>query len=255
MFAEERQRAIVDRIRQFGSVTVEELTEAFGVSAPTIRGDLARLEGRGLLVRAHGGAVRADGTLFEPSHEDRRVMRRGEKKAIARAACEMVQNGETVLLDAGTTTLEIALLLQTKRALTVVTNSLANAMVLMDSHSVEVIMIGGQLQRRRRAALGPLAVRFMDGFRVDRAFMGFNGVDAAGGLTVVDFDAAEIKRKMIAAASECVVVADSDKIGRVAFAAVAPMEAAGIVITDAGADPAALSRIRDCGVRVDAVAA
>jgi DeoR family fructose operon transcriptional repressor len=251
VFAEERQRAIVERLRQFGSVTVEELAETFGVSAPTIRGDLARLEGRGLLVRAHGGAIRADGTLYEPSHEDRRVMRRDEKKAIARAASEMVKNGETILLDAGTTSLELALLLQAKHALTVVTNSLANAMVLMDSQNVDVIMVGGQLQRRRRAALGPLAVRFLDGFRVDRAFMGFNGVDAAGGLTVVDFDAAEIKRKMMAAASQCVVIADSDKIGRVAFAAVAPIVAAGVVLTDKGADPSALAQINDLGVRVE----
>jgi DeoR family transcriptional regulator of aga operon len=124
-------------------------------------------------------------------------------------------------------------------------------MVLMDSQNVDVIMVGGQLQRRRRAALGPLAVRFLDGFRVDRAFMGFNGVDAAGGLTVVDFDAAEIKRKMMAAASQCVVIADSDKIGRVAFAAVAPIVAAGVVLTDKGADPSALAQINDLGVRVE----
>lgn len=253
VFAEERQRAIVQIVRQSGAITVEELSNTFGVSAPTIRADLARLESRGLLVRAHGGAIRAEGTLFEPSHEDRRVMRRAEKQAIARAAAAMVQNGETILLDAGTTTLELALLLQNKRSITVVTNSLANAMVLMDGGAVDVILIGGQVQRRRRAALGPLAVRFLDGFRVDRAFMGFNGVDPDAGLTVVDFDAAEVKRKMMSIASQTVVIADSDKIGRVAFAAAAPVTDARALITDAGAPPDTIERIRELGVRVELV--
>jgi len=253
VFAEERQRMIVERVRQHGAVTVDELAQEFSVSAPTIRSDLARLESRGLVVRAHGGAVRAEGTLFEPSHDDRRVMRRAEKRAIARAAAEMVQSGETVLLDAGTTTLELALLLQNKRSLTVVTNSLANAMVLMDGGGVDVVMIGGQVQRRRRAALGPLAVRFLDGFRVDRAFMGFNGVDPDGGLTVVDFDAAEVKRRMMAIAAECIVIADSDKIGRVAFAAAAPIAQADVLITDSLARPDIVARMRDAGVRVQLV--
>lgn len=250
VFAQERQRAIVEMVRQQGAVTVEELMAAFGVSAPTVRSDLASLERRGLLVRAHGGAVRADGTLFEPSHEDRRVMRRAEKQAIARAAAEMVQDGETVLLDAGTTTLELAVQLRGRRSLTVVTNSLANAMILMENASLDVIMIGGQVQRRRRAALGPLAVRFLDGFRVDRAFLGFNGVDPIGGLTVVDFDAAEVKRRMMDIAGQRVVVADSDKIGRVAFAAAAPIEHADVLITDDGARPDVLDAIRDRGVQV-----
>lgn len=253
VFAAERHRAIVERVREYGSVTVEELTEAFGVSAPTIRADLALLESRGLLIRAHGGAIRLDGTLYEPSHEDRRVIRRREKQAIARAAAAMVQNGETILLDAGTTTLELAYALRSKRALTVVTNSLANAMVLMDSGSVDVIMVGGQVQRRRRAALGPLAVRFLDGFRVDRAFLGFNGVDPEGGLTVVDFDAAEVKRRMMGIATHRVVVADSDKIGRVAFASAGAISDAHVLITDSDAAPGVLQRIRDRGVEVRVV--
>lgn len=253
VFAEERQRSIVERLRDAGKVTVDELTETFGVSAPTIRADLARLEARGLLVRAHGGAIRAEGTLFEPSHDERRVMRRAEKRAIARAAAQLVQEGETVLLDAGTTTLELAMALRTIRSLTVVTNSLANAMALMEGGTVEVVMIGGQVQRRRRAALGPLAVRFLEGFRVDRAFLGFNGVDPEGGLTVVDFDAAEVKRRMMAIAGESIVVADSDKIGRVAFAAAAPIAMADVLITDAQATPALLDRIRDRGVLVQTV--
>jgi DeoR/GlpR family transcriptional regulator of sugar metabolism len=255
VFAEERQRAIVQKVREAGSVAVDELAEAFGVSAPTIRADLARLEGKGLLVRTHGGAIRAEGTLFEPSHDERTVMRHAEKQAIARAAARLVHPGETVLLDAGTTTLEVALALRDIRSLTVVTNSLANATVLMECPGIDVIMIGGQVQRSRRATLGPLATRFLDGFRVDRAFLGFNGVDADAGYTVIDFDAAEIKRRMLESGAQSVVVADSGKIGRVAFAASAPINAADLLITDDGAQPSHIARLREKGLEVQIVSA
>lgn len=253
MFAEERQRAIVQRVREAGAVAVDELAEAFGVSAPTIRADLARLESKGLLVRTHGGAIRAEGTLFEPSHDERTIMRHAEKQAIARAAARLVHPGETVLLDAGTTTLELALVLRDRRSLTVVTNSLANATVLMECPGIDVIMIGGQVQRSRRATLGPLATRFLDGFRVDRAFLGFNGVDADAGYTVVDFDAAEVKRRMLHCGGQSVVLADSGKIGRVAFAAAAPIAAADLLITDDSAPPDQLRRLRDKGLAVETV--
>ncbi len=255
MFAEERQRAIVRKVRDAGSVSVDELVEQFGVSAPTIRADLARLESKGLVVRTHGGAIRAEGTLFEPSHDERSVIRRAEKQAIARAAAALVHPGETVLLDAGTTTLELALVLRGCRPLTVVTNSLAIAAVLMECTGIEIIMVGGQVQRLRRATLGPLAMRFLDGFRVDKAFLGFNGVEADAGFTVVDFDAAEVKRRMMQTGAQTVVLVDSDKIGRVAFAAAAPIGAADLLITDDRAQPAQIARLREKGLEVHTVGA
>lgn len=254
MFAEERQRAIVQKVREAGSVAVDDLAGVFGVSAPTIRADLARLESRGLIVRTHGGAIRAEGTLFEPSHDERTVIRRAEKRAIAHAAAALVRPGETILLDAGTTTLELALALRDRRSLTVVTNSLANATVLMECAGVEVIMVGGQVQRLRRATLGPLAMRFLDGFRVDKAFLGFNGVEADAGFTVVDFDAAEVKRRMLRCATQSVVLADSDKIGRVAFASAAAIADADLLITDDRAQPTQLARLREKGLIVETVA-
>lgn len=253
VFAEERQRAILALLRDTGKVTVEKLAEMYRVSAATIRADLARLEAAGQLLRTHGGAIRADGTLFEPSYDERRVMRGAEKQAIARAAAELVQPGETILLDAGTTTMQLAMLLRQKPSLTIVTNSLTNALCLMESSTIEVVVIGGHLQRRRLAAMGPLAVRFLDGFRVDRAFLGFNGVDADGGLTVVDFGAAEVKRRMMAIAGQVIVVADSEKLGRAAFAQAAPITAADLIITDEDAPPRIIEAIKDRGVSIQLV--
>jgi DeoR family fructose operon transcriptional repressor len=250
LFAEERQQAIMERLRSAGKVTVEELAAAFRVSAPTVRADLARLEEQGLLRRTHGGAIRIGGTLFEPPYAQRQVMRHAEKRTIAQAAAALVKDEETVLLDAGTTTYEIALLLKERAALTVVTNSLENALALMDNSGIEVILIGGSLQPRRKAILGPLAVRFLEPFRVDRAFLAFNGIHAEAGFTVVDFDAAEVKRRMMTCAAETVVVADSGKIGQVAFAVVAPLSSARLLITDSGVSDEERVKLQEVGLEV-----
>lgn len=230
LFAEERRRAIQQRLATSGKVTVEELAAAFGVSLPTIRTDLARMEEEGLLLRTHGGAILRSDTLFEPVYAQRQVMRHAEKQAIAASAADLVGEGETILLDAGTTTYELAVAIKDRKSLTVVTNSIPIALVLMENPSIEVILVGGRLQHSRLALLGPLAVRFLGAFRVDRAFLSFNGVDAEAGLTVVDFEAAEAKERMIACARETIVLADSEKVGRVAFAHVAPVSAVQLLV-------------------------
>lgn len=235
LFAEERQRAILDILRQKGKVTVEELTLTFRVSPPTIRTDLSRLEDQALLRRTHGGALAIGNTLYEPPYAERAVLRQQEKRAIARAAVALVHEGETLLLDAGTTCHEIALLLKEFYRLTVVTNSLTSAQVLAENDNIETIVIGGTLQSRRCATLGPLAAHFLEPIRCDRAFVAVSGVHPLAGFTVVDFDAAQIKRKMLEKGKQAVAVADSSKLGQVAFACVAPLAAADLLITDSGA--------------------
>lgn len=248
LFGEERRRRILESLRLDGKVSVEELTALFAVSAPTIRTDLARLEEQGLLQRTHGGAIPPSGTLFEPAYAQRQVMRHPQKQAIACAAAEIVDDGATILLDAGTTTYELALVLRDRTALTVVTNSIPIALVLMENRSIEVMLVGGRVQPRRLAVLGPLAVRFLSAFHVDRAFLSFNGVDVEAGLTVVDFEAAESKEKMMACARETVILADSEKIGRVAFAKVAPIAAARLFITDDGISDDQRSTLESSGL-------
>jgi DeoR family fructose operon transcriptional repressor len=250
LFAEERQRAILEQLRQRGKVTVEELTTVFRVSPPTIRTDLTRLEDQGLLRRTHGGAIAVSNTLYEPPYAERAVLRQAEKRAIARAAVEMVHEGETLLLDAGTTCHEIALLLREFRRLTVVTNSLASAQALAENEGIETILIGGVVQPRRRAALGALAVRFLDPIQCDRAFVAMSGVHPAAGFTVVDFDAAQIKRAMLEKGKQAIAVADSSKVGQIAFACVASLTAAGLLITDSGVPVEDRTALEEAGLRV-----
>ena len=250
LFAEERQRAIVERLRQQGKITVEAMTTVFGVSPPTIRADLTRLEERGLLRRTHGGAIAVGSTLYEPPYAERAILRQMEKRAIAEAAAGLVQDGETLLLDAGTTCHEIALCLKGFRRLTVVTNSLASAQALGENDGIEVVLIGGTLQPRRRATLGPLAARFLEPIQCDRAFVGVSGAHPVAGLTVVDFDAARIKRAMLEKGKQAVVVADCSKIGQATFACIGPLTSAHLLITDAGASAEDRAAMEEAGVRV-----
>lgn len=250
LFAEERRVAIYDRLQGEGKVAVDDLVAAFGVSAATVRHDLARLEEQGLVRRTHGGAILRSATLFEPTYAARQVMRLEEKRAIAVAAAAEVREGDTLLLDAGTTAHELALVLRRMAALTVVTNSLANALVLMENPNIEVLLLGGAVHAGRRATLGPLALQCLETVSVDRAFLAFNGVHAAEGFTVVDFEAAAVKRQMLARAREAVVVCDSSKIGRVAFAFAAPLTAARLLVTDHGITHAARRELEERGLPV-----
>ncbi len=250
MFVEERQRHILERLRERGKVTVEELVGDFGVSAPTVRADLTALEARALLRRTHGGAIAPTTSLHEPPYVERARAQSDEKRRIGRAAANLVQPGETVILDAGTTTHEVGLALAAsgKSGITVITNNLPTALALMDSQNLTVIVIGGQVQARRQATLGPLATEFLQPMRADRLFLGVSGVHPVAGFTAVDFDAAQVKRAMIAHAATVVAVADETKIGQAVFAHVAPLSAAALLVTDAELSPADAESFRDAGL-------
>ena len=252
LYAEERQREILERVRQDGKVSVEELTEALGVSAPTIRADLGHLENRRLLRRTHGGAILPETTLYEPPYAERERAYQAEKALIGAAAAVRVRDHETIILDAGTTTFEIAVRLKERIGLTVVTNSLEAAWELMDAPPghVEIIVVGGTVHASRRATLGPLASEFLSRLHVDRVFIGVNGVDLDAGYTVVDFDAAQVKRSMIACAREVVVVADSGKMGVTAFASICALSAAHVLITDTKTEGPLAEALGAAGVEV-----
>ncbi len=250
MFAEERRQQILQHLRLAGKVTVDDLSARFGVSAPTIRADLSFLEKQGLLRRTHGGALPVESTLYEPPYAVREMKNLPEKRAIARVAATLVQDEETVLLDAGTTTFEVALQLKQRRGLKVVTNSLAIALEMMERKDMEVVLLGGTVHPARRAMLGELVLHALEVIYVDHAFLSFNGVDARAGYTSVDFEAAAVKRKMMQHARQVVVVADHAKLGQVAFARVAPAHAAHVLVVDEGAPAEMLNAFEEQGVRV-----
>jgi DeoR family fructose operon transcriptional repressor len=250
MFVEERHQMILELLREAGKVSVESLADRFRVSAPTVRADLAVLEQRGLIRRTHGGAIPKETTLYEPPYGEREQARREEKRRIARLAASRVRDCETILLDAGTTVHEIARMLRERVGLTVVTNSLPAAFELAEAGGVNVVLIGGQVHPERQATLGPLATEFLRDMHVDRAFIGVNGVSEAG-WTVVDFDAVQVKRSMMARAREVIVVADHSKLGEATFASIGPLNAAHVLVTDTPIESDSLrAALEQAGVEV-----
>lgn len=250
MFPEERKRRILDLVRNGDAVTVGDLSTEFGVSESTVRRDLRELEQSGLLERTHGGALPAEGTLSEPSFAEKTGQNNEEKAAIARMAATLVGDGDAIILDAGTTTLQIARLLRHRRNLTVVTNAFHIAAELSDIPEIEVIVTGGTVRGNTLALVGPTAERNLAEVNVDMVFLGTNGIDIARGLTTPTQAEAAVKRAMIAAARKVIVVADHTKFGKVAFATIAPITAAHAVISDRALDPTVEAEFVSAGIEV-----
>lgn len=250
MFPETRRRIILEHMRSGNPVKVSELAAELGVSEVSIRRDLRELERSGLLARTHGGALPAEGTTVEPTFAEKTTRNLSEKMAIAREAAALVQDGESVILDAGTTTLEIARQLRQRRQLTVITNAFHIAAELADCPGIEVIVTGGSVKGNTLALVGPVAEQTLEGVNVDRVFLGVNGLDPERGITTPTQVEASVKRKMMASARQVVLVADHTKFAKVAFATIAPITCADLLVTDQGADPQIVGQLTALGVQV-----
>jgi DeoR/GlpR family transcriptional regulator of sugar metabolism len=246
MLVGERRRRIVEVLASNQRAQVDELAARFSVSESTIRRDLQLLSERGVLERTHGGALQP--SRFEPSFGQKETESRLEKMAIAREAARLVQQGQTVFLDAGTTTLELARLLPSRLDITVATNSVPIAAELADR--VRLILTGGTVKESTLALTGPMAERSIEHMHVDIAFVGMNGVSAAAGFTTPTLEEAATKAKMIAAARMAVVLADGTKFGLVTFARVADLDEVDLVITDERAPAAEVELLRAAGVEI-----
>lgn len=241
----ERRRAILDLLETQGEKTVEELARLFGVSQVTIRNDLADLEARGLVQRTYGGAVPARKALFNPSFEEKKRHQLEAKRAIAQRALEEISEGDTLILDAGSTTLVLAGLLKHRfRRVFVLTNSLPVALELQGS-GLEVLVLGGGMRHHSLALIGPATVRTLSWYRADKAFLGATGVDRKGYSTPNPLEA-ETKRAMLEAAGKAYILADASKLDRPTLARFAGLEEA-VLVTDAGADPRVLQIYREAG--------
>jgi DeoR family fructose operon transcriptional repressor len=235
MFVEERKMKILERIEENRKVTVAELCDFFGVSSATIRNDLRDLEASSQIIRTHGGAMVKSKTGLEPDTDQRGVEGLAEKKKIAEAAVGLIEDGDTIILDTGTTTLELARLLRQKRDITVVTNDLAIALLLEDFETVKVVFMGGIVRKRFHCTViyGSSGGGTLSGLAVDTAFMGVNSFSVEKGGSTPDIHHAETKKLMMSIAAKVVLLFDSGKMGRTSFALFAPLESVDAIITDA----------------------
>lgn len=227
----ERRRLILERIHREGKVQIEQLSKELDVSQMTVRRDLDRLESEGKLVRTHGGAITAQPLTSETPCLNKVSRYTPQKRAIAQVATQMVPKGATILLDSGTTTLEIARTLVWRDDLKIVTNDITIAHELLESKS-HVILTGGDMQRRIGALTGPHAQHLLGHIRVDLLFLGVHAIHLKAGITAPDLDKALIKRMMVEAATEAWVVSDSSKFGQRSFAHVCSLSRIDGIITD-----------------------
>jgi DeoR family fructose operon transcriptional repressor len=251
MFVEERKQRILERIESRRKATVAELCEQFRVSSATIRTDLRDLEAAGLLIRTHGGAMVKTKTGLELDMVQRGPQHLAEKRRIAERALELVEDGDTVILDTGTTTLELARLLGRRRDLTVVTNDLAIALALEAAESVRVLFMGGLVRRNYHCTMvhGSAGRDILAGLSVDKAFMACNSFSVEKGASTPDIGQAETKKLMMSIAAKVLLLFDAGKMGRTSFACFAPLETIDTIVTDAiGAEDRA--RLEENGIDV-----
>ncbi|WP_017585684.1 DeoR/GlpR family DNA-binding transcription regulator [Nocardiopsis ganjiahuensis] len=253
MYAEERQKVILERARHDGRVDVTGLASEFDVTYETIRRDLTALERHGVLRRVHGGAIPVERLGFEPALNVRDSVMTQEKERIAKAALAELPDEGAILLDAGSTTGRLAEQLPTDRELTVVTNSLSIALTLTPRTNINLMLLGGRLRTRTQASVDSWALRALAECFVDVAFMATNGVSVERGLTTPDPAEAEVKRAMIASSRRAVLLADHTKVGNDYFARFAAVEDLDLVITDNGLADGLADELEATGLTVRAV--
>ena len=236
MLASQRRAAILAIVEEHGAARVSELVEQLGVSDMTVRRDIDRLDGEGLLERVHGGAVAATPRATdEPGFTAKSTLMTAEKQAIAQEAAHLVQPGATIGISAGTTTYELARAVRDVPQLTVVTNSVPVAQLLHESQAAgHVVVLTGGVRTPSDALVGPVAVTALSGLHVDRLFLGAHGIDRAAGLTTPNLVEAETNRAMVRSARTVCVLADHTKMGIVGLSTFMDLGDVDTLVTDSG---------------------
>lgn len=250
-----RTDQILRELQRSGSVSIDYLCSLLNVSVATVRRDLQELEEKGLLRRTHGGAVSIEPLFYEPFRHDSSFQEQierfaEEKRRIALAAAEMVNDGDTLALTAGTTTTEVVRSIRNHQGVTVVTSTINVAMELIKRKDLEVFVTGGFLRGDWFSLVGPAAGYAMSQIYVDKVFLGVNGIDAEKGLTSGNNGEAAVNRIMVNQAKQRIVVADHSKLGAVSTYRFCGAEEVHVLITDTDATDAAIKPFQALGIEV-----
>ena len=251
MLGEERREYILSLINKTGSVNAIDIAKTLDISETTIRRDLNKLSKKGLVRRTYGGAINIDSVGHELKFEVQKEKFIVEKKKIALAAAELVEDGDVVLIEAGTTGYQTALNIKKKRQLTVITNSYDIAALMgKNNPHYDIILSGGILNTLTHSLVGPIADWAFNNINVDKAFIGISGIDIRKGITSVDLAEAQTKKNIINSAKQVIALCDHSKIGHIAMNFVAPIKSIDIFITDSEADKDFLEKIKELGIAV-----
>ncbi len=252
--ADARRLAILEAIREDRVVHVSELSRRFGVSEVSIRRDLGKLEEYGLLNRVHGGAVMVGAQTLDQSYDDKTKLHLEEKKRIGRAGAALVKPGDRIILDSGTTVLQVALEVaassQDGEQTTAITSSLPAFRALATAKHVHLIVLGGIFLPAHQALVGPQTLANLQDLHADKLFLGTDGLSFGAGVTTSAVLEAEVSRAMVRSVDEVIVVADSSKIDRVGLSTIVPLTEITRLITDTEAPDGFVADLREQGVEV-----
>jgi DeoR/GlpR family transcriptional regulator of sugar metabolism len=246
----ERQQLIAAIVREQQTATVEELSARLNVSEATIRRDLDKLTQEGVIQRAHGGAMALQHAEPEPPMLRRQTEHADLKRRIGRAAAEVIEDGDTVLIGSGSTTVEVARNLAGKRDLKVITNALNVANVLVAMPEITTILIGGVLRNSELSMIGHLAEQVLAELSANKVIMGIRALSVERGLTNELGIETSIDRLIVRSAPQLIIVADHSKLGRTASVSIAPASAIHTLVTDTEAPAATLAELRKLGMQI-----
>lgn len=253
MLIDERRQHILGLIQKQGRVLVGDLSQELTISQITIRKDLDYLQSKGLIQRSHGGALRIQSSaLVDPTLQEKQKQNFPEKERIAAAAVKMVEEGQCIILDSGTTTTAIAQGLKKFKQLTVITNAVNIAAELAGT-DFEVILIGGSLRKNSFSLVGPLAEDNLAEMHADILFLGVDGFDLEIGITTPNFLESRVNRAMVKAARRVVAVCDSSKFSRRSLSRIVPPQAIHHVITDRNLPQQTAEALREQSITVTMV--
>ncbi len=252
LLVEERRRLIVDLVEQQGRATVEELATRFGTSTVTIRADLDALARSSAIARSHGGALPVAPATNDTPLNIKETRWHAQKLRIGQAAAKMIQDGETIILDSGSTTVEIARQIRQMKfeSLTVITNALNIAMELTGMPQIRVMMLGGLLRQTSYSLVGPDAEQALAKLSADRLFLGVDGLDPEVGVTTPDPLEAALNALMIRVSRQTIAVLDASKLGQRSLSVITPVKSLDMVISDSSAPAETVKALRDAGVQV-----
>jgi DeoR/GlpR family transcriptional regulator of sugar metabolism len=247
MMGEERRTQILQMVRSAGRVRVNDLAAHFNTSAVTIRNDLNALHQRGLLLRSHGGAVLPDTILRESPVHERLKAHSDEKRRIGAMAAKMVNDGETIILDSGTTTLEIARQIKKKQGLQVITNGVNIAAELLDARDIQLFIVGGTVRGESASTSGRFTEEMFAQFAADKMFLSGAGCDLDFGVSGANLEETMVNRAMLRSSREIILVADASKFSKRSMARITHFSEIDTVISDTGLSEDIQEKIRSQG--------
>ena len=236
MLAQERHQIIIDLINKNRVVKVQDLMSMFNVSIETVRRDLDYLESQGYIRKVYGGAVISKRLADEPSYSFREVAHLEEKKQIGKKCAELIEDGESLIIDLGTTTLEVAKNLKQKKNLTIITNAINIALELINIKDFRVFLAGGRLRHGDLSCSGFLANDFLKQFNVDKAIIGVGGITLEDGISDYHVEEAGTRRRMIERSNKVIAVTEYSKFGVKAFTKVCDLKDVDVLVTDWNVD-------------------